>query len=259
MKIKTALALLAAAAFAAPYAQADERPPMDYYRVLTEKNIFRKLGWAPPDNRPRFTLILTALTSDEEEAEEDLGPTPEEQFWAALENNGQIPEDMSEEMLKQMTEAATAEASPEMSEEMSEEEAATRRHRALISRQGSNNAFYVEEGDEFEGMTVVSIGYRSVTIANGEGEETNLSLSGGFGSSGGGGGGGSRGGGSRSAPSFQNDNRGTQSRGGMPDEMRERMERLRNASPEERAEIFRQMRGRRGGGDGERRGRRGRD
>ena len=235
MKRRTAVALFAMAAIAAPQLYADDRPPMDYYNILSEKNLFRKLGWRPPDNRPRYTLLLTAVAAEETEEEVEMGDeevelSEEDQFLVSIYGGD--------------TENA------ENTEEETAEPEEPRKNYALVSRQGSSNTYYVSEGDQFEGMTVTWIGYRNVTFENGEGEETNLGLANGFGASGGSSGR-SGGGSSRSRAQTSSRSNERSSRGGypegMPSEMRERMERLRNASPEERAEIIRQFRGGRGG------------
>ncbi len=227
---RTAVALFAMAAMAAPQLYADERPPMDYYKILSEKNLFRKLGWKPPDNRPRYSLLMTVVIEDETEEEETVELSEEEQFLLTLYGNElETPEESTAEL-----------------------EAEPRKNYARIQRQGGST-YTVDEGDQFEGMTLVSVGYGRVAIVNGEGEETNLSLPTASGASGGSAnqGGSSR---SRAQASSRSSERG--GRGGfpegMPADMRERMERLRNASPEERAEIMREFRGRggrRGGRD----------
>lgn len=225
MKRRTAVALLAMAAMAAPQLYADERPPMDYYNILSEKNLFRKLGWRPPDNRPRYNLLMTVVTEKETEVEEEVELSDEDQFLLSI--YGDEPEKPTAEV-----------------------EAEPRKNYAQIQRQGGST-YTVDEGDQFEGMTLTSVGYGRVTIVNGGGEETNLSLPTASGASGGSA---NRGGSSRSRAQTSSRSGGGGNRGGYPDgmpaDMRERMERLRNASPEERAEIMREFRSRRGGRGG---------
>ncbi len=223
MKRRTAVALFALAAIAAPQLYADERPPMDYYNILSEKNLFRKLGWRPPDNRPRYNLVMTAIAEEEVElSDEEVELSEEDQFLLTL--YGEEPE------------MPTAEF-----------EAAPRKSYAMIQRQGGS-LHTVEEGGEFEGMTLTFIGEGQVTIVNGGGEETNLRLPTASGASGGSSG---SSGSSRSRAQVSSGPSERSGRGGypegMPADMRERMERLRNASPEERAEIIREFRGGRGG------------
>ena len=36
----------------------------DYYKVIVDNNLFRPLGWRPPNNKPRYTLIGTWISSN---------------------------------------------------------------------------------------------------------------------------------------------------------------------------------------------------
>ena len=36
----------------------------EYYKVIVDNNLFRPLGWRPPNNKPRYTLIGTWISSN---------------------------------------------------------------------------------------------------------------------------------------------------------------------------------------------------
>ena len=36
----------------------------EYYKVIVDNNLFRPLGWRPPNNKPRYTLIATWISSN---------------------------------------------------------------------------------------------------------------------------------------------------------------------------------------------------
>ena len=36
----------------------------EYYKVIVDNNLFRRLGWRPPNNKPRYTLIGTWISSN---------------------------------------------------------------------------------------------------------------------------------------------------------------------------------------------------
>jgi hypothetical protein len=201
----------------------------DRYQVVMEKNIFRKLGWAPPNETPRYTVILIAI-AEEPDPEPEPAAAAEYDFWAGILG-------------------PPAEATPVADVEPVE----PRKNRALISRNGSGDTFYVEAGDKVQDLTVVSIEAGNVKLSGEDGAETELAMGeGGFGGGGGGGprgGGGRRGGGpgGRAQGGRGGGPGGGRFGGQMPAQAREMMERFRNASPEDRQRMRSEFRGGRGG------------
>ncbi len=192
-----------------------------YYQVVTEKNLFRPLGWSPPDPSPRYALVLTAIV---QEAQESTS-SPEADFWSSI--LGAAPDD-------------TAEPS-----------APDRPNRALIAELGSGRVFYRAVGDKVGELTVASIEEGHVTLEGQEGETTEMRFQ-----KGGGGmahgmpgppGGGPPPGG---PPRMEGPLMQMGPPPGMPAEWRERMERFRNMSPEEREKMRAQIRAQMGGRGG---------
>ena len=215
-----AVALMAAFAAGAARTQDNGAEP---YKVVTEKNIFRKLGWSPPNETPQYTVVLIA-TASPPEPEARPEADAEADFWAGILGAPPEPDEPAEAV-------------------------EPRKSRALISRNGSNETFYVEPGQKVQDLTVVSIEPGKVKLSGEDGSEMELAMGeGGFG----GGGGGPRGGGRRG----RQGPRGPGGPGGpdqgrfggqMPGQAREMMEGFRNASPEERQQMRAEFRGGRGG------------
>lgn len=194
---------------------ARKRPPIEYYQPVHQRNVFRPLGWSPPDNRPQYTLVLTALSA---EAEVDA---PEDDFWGAIMGRSKPKEP----------------AGP------------PRPDRALIQQNGGS-LFYVAVGDKVNNLTVEKIEQGRVSLKGEKPEETvsiglqDFSFAGG---GGGGGGGPMRGG----PPSGFTPPMGGGPPGGFqmpPGGMEGFRERFQNMSPEEREQM--RMRFQQGGGGG---------
>ena len=186
-----------------------------FYRTIVDNNLFRPLGWTPPNNEPSYSLISTAVNQ-----------------------NGVISQ-------------------------------------ATLLERRSNRHHFVTIGTEFDDMTVKEIHAKKV-IMDKAGETVTLNTrplqlltrKRGSQSNRGGGRGESGSETARNNNTGQNranqanaERRGQTGRGEQAAfgeaRRREMMERMRNASPEERREMIERFR-RRGGGDGGRRGR-GRD
>ncbi len=230
-----AVALLVTGALAACGAAVAQDNGADYYKLVTEQNVFRKLGWSKPDETPRYSVVLIAL-APEPEPEPEPEAAAEADFWAGILG-------------------APSEPVEETPAEEAEEPAEPRKHRALITRNGSNEVFYVEVGEKVQELTVRSIEQGKVTLAGDGGDETEITLDtgrGGFGGGGGGGGGRRSGPGPRASGPPGGGREGGRRFGRMPGNAREMMERFRNASPEERQQMRAQFRGGRGGGRGRR-------
>ncbi|GIX07130.1 MAG: hypothetical protein KatS3mg115_1533 [Candidatus Poribacteria bacterium] len=217
-------------------------PPRDYYRVITEANLFRNLGWTRPRPGPRFRLVMVVISPEEERAQSEADPM-EAMLWGAF--LGQEPPELP----------ATDGAAP------------ARRSRALIATTNGSASYYVEVGDPVEDLTVARIERERVVLTDDSGNETVLELQepdlvvggGGGGGGRGGGGGGARSGGGRGGgqaqggPSGERPNfggfRGGFGGGNFPQFSPEMIERFRNASPEERREMFRRFRQQQQGGE----------
>ncbi|MDA1190850.1 MAG: hypothetical protein O3A46_04090, partial [Candidatus Poribacteria bacterium] len=143
----------------------------NYYNIVTENNLFRKLGWSPPQPGPQFALVMVVGPGAQ--------PTAAEEEASAV-----------DDFLATMMGAAPKIKTPET----------PRPWRALITRMGGGDAFYVEQGEKVGNMTVAAITADGVDL-RGEGEGENvpterLTMQGfSFGAGGGGGGGGGRRGG----------------------------------------------------------------
>ncbi len=188
-----------------------------YYQVVTEKNLFRPLGWSPPDPSPRYALVLAAIVQEAQEP----ASSPEADFWSSI--LGAAPDDTVEP------------AAPD------------RPNRALIAELGSGRVFYRAVGDKVGELTVASIEEGHVTLEGQDGETTEMRFQEGGGGMGRGmpvpPGGGPPGGG---PPRMEGPPMPMGPPPGVPAEWRARMERFRNMSPEEREKMRAQMGGRGG-------------
>ena len=48
---------------------ASSKTPNEFYQLIVDNNIFRPLGWKPPQKTPQYTLIGTTIASDGSNAE----------------------------------------------------------------------------------------------------------------------------------------------------------------------------------------------
>ncbi len=186
-----------------------------FYKTIIDNNLFRPLGWTPPNNEPSYSLEGTVVNSD-----------------------GVISQ-------------------------------------AILLERRSNRYHFVTIGTKLDDMTVTDIQGKKV-IMDKEGETVTLntssfqSLATKRGSESNRGGGRGEGGSETAGNNNTGQNRANQANAEQRGQTgrgeqaasgearrREMMERMRNASPEQRRELIQQFR-RRGGGDGGRRGR-GRD
>jgi hypothetical protein len=222
------LAVLALTAVAASSVAATPKPTLDYYKVVGSRNLFRKLGWRPPNQAPQYTLLLTAVSSPVETQPANV----ETDFWSAL--LGKTPEPP----------APPPEPFPD---------------RALIAQNGTNSVFYVGVGDRVRNFVVKSIETGRVTMTTEDNKETQtLTLqemqltSGGGGPTGGGAGGGPGrfGGQSGQGPRGASGARRGGVAGGAPPNFEQMRQRFQNMSPEEREQLRNQFRQRGGNGGG---------
>jgi len=231
-----ALILLSLAVVSAVNAAQTPKATLDYYKIISNRNLFRKLGWRPPTEAPQFTLLLTAVSAPVE----TRSASAEADFWSAL--LGRKPEPP----------APPPEPYPD---------------RALIVQNGSNSVFYVGVGDRVRNYVVKSIEKGRVTLATEDGKETQTltlqevqwtAMGGGGGPGGPGGGPGGGGRGRGGGPGGGGVGGGGQRRGtfppgnfpgGMPPNFEEMRRRFQNMTPEEREQLRNQFR-QRGGGQG---------
>jgi len=201
------------------------RVPLDYYRVVQDQNVFRRLGWAPPTDGPPFTLLMTVVSAP---PEQPTAATMEADFWSGL--MGGPP----------LAPAPPPEPRPD---------------RALLAQSGGPATHYVAVGDRVRSFVVKSIAIGKVQIESEDGKQKyDLALAEAeMGSGGGGDGGprgGGRGGGGGPAGPSPGGARGAggQNRPGGPGgaNFREQMQRFQNMSPEEREQM--RQRFREGGG-----------
>ena len=220
----SAIACLIFAAAVPSWGQADAQQGSDvsYYEVLMQRNLFRPLGWTPPNRAPRYALILTAVAGQEEAR----APNVELDFWSSI----MAPE-------------------PEAKSEAPESK---RVDRALIAEVGSGQVFYRSVGEKVGDMTVQLIEKGHVTLTGEGNVTTRLEFQEGGGRSSGMPSRPSGGGRSRGPQRVDRPQMPTGGPAAMPAEWRDRMERFRNMSPEERQQMRGRMRGGGGGGRGER-------
>lgn len=50
-------------------APTNSKTPNEFYQLIVDNNIFRPLGWTPPQKTPQYTLIGTTIASDGRNAE----------------------------------------------------------------------------------------------------------------------------------------------------------------------------------------------
>ncbi len=132
--------------------QAVERATVEqpeFYALIAERNLFRPLGWEPPDPKPQYALLLTTVA----QPGAVQAPNPEASFWGAV--LGEAPS------------GPPSASAPE------------RPSRALIADLRSGAVFYRSVGEQLGEMTLVDIAVGRVTLGGEDGETTELEFHGG--------------------------------------------------------------------------------